>query len=133
MIISIEAASYENPKEVVQIRQSMINLCEILRKCSKIRFIEVVPQSQTYRLKQRIDVWRASSTRGSYFVWECEDRLLPPSQPNWHHKLSRVKQFQLRFGREAVWGGKLSFLVLEKVPDLALVWLLLDDLEELLG
>ena len=134
LIISIEAASHENPKEVVQIRQSMMNLCSILRKCEKIRCIEVVPQSQTYRLRECEDQFRPPGIpRGSYFVWECENRLLPPSQPKWRHKLSRVKQFRLRLDREPVWCGKLSFLVLEKVPDLALVWLLLDDLDELLG
>ncbi len=110
LIISIEAASHENPKEVVQIRESMTSLCNMLRKCSEIRSIEVIPQSQTYRLSEDENTFsfgsNFGSSRGSYFAWEHESRLLPPSQPRWHHKLSRTKRFSLRFDRKAVWGGE---------------------------
>lgn len=121
LIISIEAATHDNPKEIVQIRQSMMNLYNLLRKYPKPRCLEIVPQSQTYRLSQREDRFISSSTRGSYFLWEIDHRLLPSSQPGCHHKLSRKKPFQLRIDRKPVRGGNLRHLVLDVLPDLALV------------
>lgn len=114
LIISIEAATHDNPKETVQIRQSMIKLCNLLRKYPKIRCLEIIPQSQAYRPSKREGRFGSNSTRGSYFIWETNHRRKP----------SRKKPFQLGVEQEPVWGGKLEYLVLDKLPDLALVQLL---------
>lgn len=60
-------------------------------------------------------------TRGSYFVWEWDNRRLPAYQPSFKHKSNFSKRFRLRSDRKVVWGGNLSGLVLEKLPDLVLV------------
>ena len=109
LIISIEAPQYDNPEGVVQIRWSMMALCDILRKCSKIQHIEVEPQSMEYRYSY----YNHRCLRGSYFMWEWDKNVLPTFQSLWQHRP--------RFQGEAIWEGRLSHLVFDKVPDLALV------------
>ncbi len=119
LMITIQAPDYENPEGVVQIRESMMDLCNVLRKCPEIKAIEVEPQSQEYHhTDQEHDRTRRNDTHGSYFVLEWEDKNLPASQAWFEHKLGRKRH---RFDREAVWRGKLSCLVSQEWPDLRLV------------
>jgi len=84
LIITIEAVSYDNPKEIVRIRQSVMNLCSTLRVHLQLPEIEVEPQNLEYR-PHKWDCY--SETRGLYFAWHWvgggED-VLPASYPVWH-------------------------------------------------
>jgi len=117
LMIRIQAPDYENPEGVVQIRESMMNLCDILRECPKIKAIEVEPQSQEYCCP---DTAGGNDTHGSYFVWEWENNVLPVSQPCFGYEL-RKGFYRSKFDREAVWRGKLSHLLLQERSDLQLV------------
>lgn len=113
LVIRIQGPDYENPEGVVQIRESMMNLCDVLRKCPKIKAVEVEPQSQEYCCPDNAD---GNGTHGSYFVWEWENKIVPTSRP-WFGR----RKYRQIFNREAVWGGKLRHLLSQERSDLNLV------------
>ncbi len=119
LMITIQAPDYENPEGVVQIRESMMDLCNVLCKCCEIKAIEVEPQSQGYlHTEQAHRRTGRNDTRSSYFVWEWENKVLPASQAWFEHKLRTNRH---RFNREAVWRGKLSRILSQEWLDLQLV------------
>ena len=120
LIISVEAPDYENAEGVLQIAESMMSLCEVLRRCPKIKEIEVEPQRPKcrYTSKDYYDYDPKHNTRGSFFVWQWEDHSSPASQPCRHHTCNRNR---FRFEREALWAGKLSCVLLPNKPDLQIV------------
>jgi len=119
LIISIEAPDYENPEGVLQIAQSMMGLCDGLRKFDTIREIEVEPQSLEYRLVTEDFSYEYDHvTSGSFFVWQWENGKLPASQPSWQHKFEGPRW---RFAGVPFWAGAFSFTLLPRTPDLQIV------------
>jgi len=118
LILSIEAPDYENPEGVLQIAQSMMGLCDDLRKFDTIKEIEIEPQSLEYRLTTEDRTERYDHlTGGSYFVWQWEKGRLPASQPSWPTQSRR----RWRFAGVPFWAGAFSFTLLHKTPDLQIV------------
>ncbi len=119
LIISIEAPDYENPEGVLQIAQSMMGLCDQLRKFDTIKEIEIEPHSLEYRLVTEDRTFMYDHlTSGSYFVWQWENGKLPASQPSWHHKCRGPRW---RFAGVPFWAGAFSFTLLPRTPDLQVV------------
>lgn len=117
LIISIEAAPHANPKHVLRIRNSVLDLCKLLRAQAKLPEIEVQPQSQTYRFgfpEKRSDI---HDPRGSYFVWKRAGTKLEPFLANSRRPSRRV----LQRDRLVVWDGGLSSSTADSTPDLGVV------------
>lgn len=118
LILSIEAPDYENPEGVLQIAQSMMGLCDELRKSDTIKEIVMEPQSLEYRLTTEDCTEKYDHlTSGSYFVWQRENGRLPASQPSWHPP----GRPRWRFAGLPFWAGAYSFTLLRKTPDLRIV------------